>query len=194
MARPHLPETKKLVAIKGFEILPVIFQNEGSAVSSCTVNPSLPIGLNIFVEEKTCVISGVPMHVTPSQYYTITASNDDGSQQIQIEIAVVEAAIQSQRSDIIREHSERADLDTPRSQVAHATQDANIYSSHIKPHEKFAHQPMGDDNRLSQQTAANPEAEERARNTPELTPSPTPELQQQAILRANPNMTPTPTR
>lgn len=64
----------------------------------------------------------------------------------------------------------------------------------IKPHEKFMHQPLGDDNRLSQQTANNPNAEEQAEKDPRNTPSPSARLQAQAVNAATPKMQgPTPT-
>lgn len=97
-----------------------------------------------------------------------------------------------QRELLIREQFPRGDLDTPRSQVKSALGDEAHFESNIKPHEKFAKQPTGDDNRLSQQTANNKAAADRAANQPELTPSPSAKLQAQAVLQAAPQMTPKP--
>ncbi|MDP1573313.1 MAG: methyltransferase domain-containing protein [Coxiellaceae bacterium] len=96
-----------------------------------------------------------------------------------------------QRDLLIQANFPRGDLDTPRSQIKNAIGDEAHFESNIKPHEKFANQPTGDDNRLSQQTANNRAAQERA-NQPELTPSPSAKLQAQAVLQATPQITPKP--
>lgn len=194
MSAPKLTDEKALVAIKGFEITPVKFKNSGGVVVACSVTPSLPLGFKLVVEGQACVLRGVSLRVAPRALYTITAENADGISKAMIEISVNEAPIKAQREAIIIVHDQRHDLDTPRSQVENAMSDAAMIGSTIKPHEKFANQPMGDDKRLTNQAANNPDAENRAQNTPELTPSPSAQLQQQAVLRASPAMTPTPTR
>ncbi len=173
MTAPKIAHAKTLIAVKGFEISPIVFKNTGGAVSDCSINPALPLGLQLSVENKTCVLSGTPLQLSARALYIITASNSDGSGTASIEIAVVEAAVKTQREAIIHEHDQRGDLDTPRSQIENAMSDQANMNSIIKPHEKFATQPMGDDKRLSQQTDNNPDAEQRAQNTPELAPAPT---------------------
>lgn len=192
MAAPRIFDSKALMAIKGFEISTVVFKNSGDALTEVSINPALPLGLKLSLENKTCVLSGTPMLVAPRDVYTITAANADGSHTAIIEITVSEAPFKTQRGEIIHVHEARHDLETPRSQVENAVNDQALMNSTIKPHDKFAHQPMGDDKRLSQQTANNPDAENRAQNSPDLTPSPSAKLQAQAVLAANPKMTPTP--
>lgn len=137
-------------------------------------------------------MSGTPTTLSARAVHAITASNADGSCTVIIEISVSEAPIKTQRGAIIKEHDSRQDIDTPRSQVENAVGDEAMMGTTIKPHEKFANQPTGDDKRLAQQTSNNPEAENRAQNAPELTPSPSAQLQAQAVARATPMMTPTP--
>jgi len=192
MKSPQLANAKTLIAVKGLEVSPVTFKNSGGEVAECSINPSLPLGLYLSIDHKTCVITGTPQQLSARAAYTVTAKNESGQHAATIEIAVLEAPVRKQREAIIHENDARADLDTPRSQVENAVSDHAMHASTIKPHEKFAHQPMGDDKRLSQQTANNPDAENRAQNTPELTPSPSAQLQAQAVNAATPKITPTP--
>lgn len=184
MSAPTIIDIKTVVAIKGFDVSSVLFKNNGGVVTEISITPELPLGLTLSMEHKACALRGIAMQLSPRTVYTITVGNADGKNISTIEIAVVEAAIKRQREDIIHVHEGRHDLDTPRSQIENALQDGVTMQSHIKPHEKFAHQPTGDDKRLSQQTHNNPEAERRAQNTPELTPSPSAKLQ--AVLAAKP--------
>lgn len=192
MSAPRLVNAKAIIAIKGFEITPVKFKNTGGAVTHCSTHPDLPSGVHLSIDNKMCVLTGTPLHVASRAVYTVTAENTHGSCTALIEITVNDAPIKTQREAIIDVHDKRHDLDTPRSQVEHALGDQAMMSSTIKPHEKFANQPMGDDNRLSNQVANNPDAENRAQNNPELTPSPTQQLQAQAVARATPQMAPKP--
>ena len=193
MVAPQINNAKTLIAVKGFEITRVVFKNNGGAVLQCAIDPALPLGLKLSVENKTCVLSGTPLQMSARAVYKVIAENSDGNSTANIEIAVVEAPVRTQREAVIHENDLRGDLDTPRSQVENAMSDQASMNSMIKPHEKFAHQPMGDDKRLSQQTQNNPEGEDRAQNTPELTPSPSAQLQAQAVNAARPQITPTPT-
>jgi hypothetical protein len=192
MSAPKLDNAKARIAVKGFEISPIVFKNHGDAVLQCEIASSLPLGLNLAIENKTCVITGTPLQIAARAVYKITAKNADDHCTAIIEITVVEAPVRTQREAIIHENDLRGDLDTPRSQIENALGDQASMNSSIKPHEKFAQQPMGDDKRLSQQTENNPDADNRAQNTPELTPSPSAKLQAQAVNAARPNMTPTP--
>ena len=55
-------------------------------ISSCTVNPSLPIGLSI--SNSDCSITGTPTTGTFPMTYTITASNSAGSSVVTIIIKI----------------------------------------------------------------------------------------------------------
>ncbi len=189
---PKIADAKMLLAIKSFQISPIKFKNSGGEVLECTVHPVLPLGLILSIENKTVVLSGTPIHASARTVYTITATNADGSGTAIIEITVSEAPIREQRGEIIKRHDTRHDLDTPRSQIENAINDNAIMSSSIKPHEKFAQQPMGDDKRLSQQTANNPDAENRAQSAPENRPAPSAEARNVNVARATPSMTPKP--
>lgn len=189
---PKIADAKPLLAVKGLRIVPVVFKNNGGNVIECAVSPNLPLGFEIYMENNTCVLSGASIRPFEKTRYTVTASNDQGESAAMIDITVIEAPIKEQREAILKVHDKRADLDTPRSQVENALGDQATMGSTIKPHEKFAHQPMGDDKRVSQQVANNPDAENRARNNPELTPSPTQQLQAQAVNAARPTIAPKP--
>lgn len=192
MKLPKITDVKPLLAVKGLRIVPIVFKNSGGAITDYFVTPELPLGFAILIENQTCVLSGTPMRPFEKTRYTITASNDAGESNAVIDITVIEAPIKEQREAIMRVHDKRADLDTPRSQIENALSDQAVMGSTIKPHEKFKTQPMGDDKHISQQVANNPDAENRARNNPELTPSPTQQLQAQAVNAARATMTPKP--
>ncbi|MFZ4715328.1 MAG: putative Ig domain-containing protein [Bacteriovoracaceae bacterium] len=57
-------------------ITPTTFNNNGSAISSCTISPALPAGLSI--DDTTCVISGTPTNDEILSNYTVTATNING--------------------------------------------------------------------------------------------------------------------
>ena len=190
---PKLLSPKPILAIKGRDILPVVFENDGADVVSCSVTPSLPMGLSLTVEGNTCVLVGKPRVISAKSTYEVEAfgANDEPCQ-IRFELAVQEALVREQREEIIKVHDNRGDLDTPRSQVENALGDQATMGSNIKPHEKFMKQPMGDDSHLTAQAANNVDAKQRAEASPELTPSPSAQLQNQAILSAKPTVAPTP--
>lgn len=194
MTAPKLNDIKPIIAIKGMALPPTHLKNSGGAVDQCVIDPMLPIGLVLSTENRTCVLTGIAQRATARAAYTITAENAEGKSTVVIELTVIEAPIKTQREAVIHVHDQRHDLDTPRSQVDNAVSDHAMMGNMIKPHEKFANQPMGDDKRISNQAANNPDAEMRAQQTPELTPSPSAKLQAQAVARATPQMTPTPTR
>lgn len=189
---PKLNAIEAIIAVKGLMLSPFVFINSGGIVETVSIHPALPAGLALSIENESVVLSGRPLQASSRAHYTITVANSSGDNTLLFELAVVEAPIKEQRGAIIVVHDARHDLDTPRSQIANAMNDAAMMGNHIKPHEKFSHQPMGDDKRLSNQTANNPDAENRAQQSPELTPSPSAKLQQQAVARATPQMTPKP--
>ena len=57
-------------------IVPKTLQQNGGALTSCNVDPTLPAGLSI--DQSTCVISGTPVSES-SDSYSITAVNSGGS-------------------------------------------------------------------------------------------------------------------
>ncbi len=58
----------------------------GGPVSSWSVSPALPAGLNL--SQTTGTIAGTPLTVTPSASYTVTASNAGGSASLPVQISV----------------------------------------------------------------------------------------------------------
>lgn len=58
-------------------VLPTLLDNKGSAVTSCTSSPTLPLWAAI--DPLTCEISGIPDNILMASTYTITASNAVGS-------------------------------------------------------------------------------------------------------------------
>ena len=192
MPAPHLNGLKPLIAIKGMALSLTELKNTGGPVDQCSIQPELPIGLFLSIINHTCVLTGVAQRASARAAYTITAENENGSGSVAIELTVIEAPIKTQREAIIHVHDKRHDLDTPRSQVDNAVHDHAMMGNMIKPHEMFVDQPAGNDKRLSHQAADNPDAQMRAEQTPELTPSPSAKLQAQAMARATPHMTPTP--
>ena len=187
MPAPQLSDIKAVIAIKQFELPKITFKNSGGIVIDVEIAPSLPIGLHLSIEKQTCVLTGTPIQVSPRNTYTIISRNQDGERKSLLELSVVEAPFKTQRGEILQEHDMRQDLDTPRSQIENAVGDALTMGSMIKPHKKLKMQPMGSDPKLAQQTANNPEAEMNAANKPELTPSPSQQLQQQHINAAKPD-------
>jgi hypothetical protein len=58
-------------------IAPTSLVSNGSAITSCSVSPTLPTGLSI--NQTTCVISGTPTAYLATTSYTVTPSNAVGS-------------------------------------------------------------------------------------------------------------------
>ena len=135
MAAPKITDAKKLVAIKGFEIIPVTVDSSLGAIITISINPELPLGLKIAVENNAAILFGTPTEISAATHYTITAKNNDGDSSALIEIVVIEAPIKKQRGDVIQAHDARQDLDTPRSQIENAMSDDAMLGSIIKPHE-----------------------------------------------------------
>jgi hypothetical protein len=73
--------------ISGQFTLPVIPRNSGGKISTCTVSPSLPIGLS--VKPTSCTIAGTSSANTQSRAYQITATNSAGSITVSLTLAVV---------------------------------------------------------------------------------------------------------
>ena len=69
---------------------PLTPTSSGGAVTSWTVSPTLPNGLNI--DSSTGTISGTPTAMSPSASYTVTATNTGGSATATLTIVVHDAA------------------------------------------------------------------------------------------------------
>lgn len=65
--------------------------NSGGAVTSWSINKTLPTGLNF--STSTGVISGTPLSVSPLTVYTVTATNNKGSGSTNVTITVNSAPI-----------------------------------------------------------------------------------------------------
>ena len=75
---------------KGTAITPNSPTSTGGAVTSYSVSPALPAGLNL--STSTGIISGTPTAVTAAASYTVTASNSAGSTTASLSITVNVAA------------------------------------------------------------------------------------------------------
>jgi hypothetical protein len=73
---------------KDVAISPLAFVNSGGAVDSCDVTPELPVGLAVAVNNNTCEISGTPTVVADTATYTVTGTNDTGSDTASVDITV----------------------------------------------------------------------------------------------------------
>lgn len=67
-------------------VTPTTLANNGSAITNCTIAPTLPTGLSI--NTSTCVISGTPSTNSSSIEYTVTATNGIGSSTATVTIGV----------------------------------------------------------------------------------------------------------
>lgn len=67
-------------------ISPSVLTNGGGAILSCTTSPTLPSGLSI--NSSTCVISGTPSVSTSATLYTITVTNNLGSNSANLALSI----------------------------------------------------------------------------------------------------------
>jgi len=67
-------------------ISPSVLTNGGGAILSCTTSPTLPSGLSI--NNSTCVISGTPSVSTSATLYTITVTNNLGSNSVNLALSI----------------------------------------------------------------------------------------------------------
>jgi|GEM_PF-4673508 len=63
----------------GLAITNIYFDNGGGAVTSCSVSPALPQGLNLSKSSSTCRINGTPTTAQALTTYTVTGSGANGS-------------------------------------------------------------------------------------------------------------------
>ena len=93
-----IPVLADIIGVQSFAVGQVIsdliFTNTGGAVAAegCSIEPSLPNGLSLEVSGNTCIITGTPLEVSDSQAYTITASNDEGSDEDDASVTIGVAA------------------------------------------------------------------------------------------------------
>ena len=58
-------------------VSPTTLNNNGAAITGCSISPSLPAGLSL--NSSTCVISGTPVSELTPTSYSVTASNSAGA-------------------------------------------------------------------------------------------------------------------
>ena len=73
--------------VSGQFIQPIVAKNNGGSITSCSVLPALPSGLNF--KSTNCTISGTPSLPSSSQSYKITAINAGGESIFLLNIGVV---------------------------------------------------------------------------------------------------------
>jgi photosystem II stability/assembly factor-like uncharacterized protein len=86
---PQISFGAGIVATKNTPIISVAAANGGGAIISCSINPTLPLGLNI---SSSCVISGTPTVISSSMNYTVTTVNSGGSSNAMITVTVNDVA------------------------------------------------------------------------------------------------------
>jgi len=85
---PVVANASDVIAINGTAITDIVFSNTGGAISSCSVTPSLPIGLHVEANSDTCKITGIPTAETAQSTYTITGTNATGNDTATVNITV----------------------------------------------------------------------------------------------------------
>ena len=75
-----------LKLLKGSAMTALTVTNNGGAIISCSVSPSLPNGMSL---SSTCELSGTPTVSTTNTSYTVTATNTGGSDSTSIYIEVL---------------------------------------------------------------------------------------------------------
>jgi len=73
----------------GVTIEPIVLENSGGAVSSCSVTPNLPAGLSVSKEGATCQIAGTPTVAQTVSDYVVTGTNESGESSATVNITVV---------------------------------------------------------------------------------------------------------
>jgi hypothetical protein len=83
------------------------FTNTGGAVTSCSVLPALPIGLQLSPSNDTCEITGTPTEVADEVYYTIVGSNSAGTDTATVMISVTPDLLINEISSAYYTNSDR---------------------------------------------------------------------------------------
>lgn len=84
-----------VIYTQGVAIATNIPSNSGGAITSYSVEPTLPLGLNL--DKNTGVISGTPTSTSEATSYAITGQNSAGSTSVQVSISVVAPCSVTQR-------------------------------------------------------------------------------------------------
>jgi len=82
---PNIEDKGNVELANGEETI-IRFRNTGSAITSCTVSPSLPSGLSL---SSDCTIRGTVTSSQPRTSYVVTGRNSAGSSNANIEITVI---------------------------------------------------------------------------------------------------------
>ena len=88
LEEPALSDAIAQVYTKDTAIVDLTFSNTGGAVTTCSVEPTLPAGLTVAKDGATCKISGTPTEVISLIEYTVTGSNASGSDTATVSIEV----------------------------------------------------------------------------------------------------------
>ena len=70
--------TEPLAYSKGQKISPLVINNTGDPVISCTITPDLPVGLGIATDSGNCQITGTPTVTLVETEFTITGTDAEG--------------------------------------------------------------------------------------------------------------------
>jgi len=81
------------VYVKDEEITPLVFENNGSAITSCSVSPTLPMGLSVVVDNNTCQIEGTAYEVASETSYIVTGENENGYDLAMVSISIIETEV-----------------------------------------------------------------------------------------------------
>ncbi|NHM08384.1 hypothetical protein G4D82_14260, partial [Flavobacterium sp. CYK-4] len=91
IAPNSLSYTTPNVFTKGIAIAPINPSVSGGTVTAYSINPALPNGLNF--DATTGQISGIPLVISPTTIYTVTASNSGGLASFDLSITVNDASV-----------------------------------------------------------------------------------------------------
>ena len=83
---PTIDNHSAVILNRSESIVPINFNNRGGEITSCSVAPALPSGLNL---SNDCSISGTPTVNQSLKTYTVTGKNAHGQDSATIEIEVV---------------------------------------------------------------------------------------------------------
>ena len=70
--------TEPLAYSKGQKISPLVINNTGDPVISCTITPDLPVGLGIATDSGNCQITGTPTVALAEIAFTVTGTDAEG--------------------------------------------------------------------------------------------------------------------
>ena len=86
---PRLRKIAKQSYIKDITIDTITFINSGTNIEECQVSPDLPKGLQIKVNNDTCILNGKPIVTAVAMDYTISGINKSGKYSIITNIEVI---------------------------------------------------------------------------------------------------------